>query len=237
MIFSGERALLTGGSCCMALALARGLMDQGVLPILSHRNAAGREKIETGLADYPGRFETVFMDLAAPESFEPAIAKARPDYLVDFAQSDLEGFVAAADSNRVWTYVAENISARSQLVKHAAREMLKKRFGRLIFVSSTAAAMPNRGQGFYAAAKRAAEGFYRNLGLEMGERGITALSLRPGYVDAGRGSRYLEGKEIPEHWVLSPQDVAQTLLFLLSDPARGFNATELTMDGGLTAGK
>ena len=121
--------------------------------------------------------------------------------------------------------------------------MLKKKKGRLIFVSSTAADMPNPGQGFYAAAKLASEALYRNLGLELGDRGITTVSLRPGYIDSGRGREYIKtrGEDVlemvPIKRALTGTEVAETILFLLSDSAAGFNATEISLDGGLTAGK
>jgi 3-oxoacyl-[acyl-carrier protein] reductase len=121
--------------------------------------------------------------------------------------------------------------------------MIKKRRGRFIFISSTAATRPNPGQGFYAAAKLASEALYRNIGLELGERGVTAVILRPGYVDAGRGSVYLQGAGkkaidmVPIKRAITREEIVQTILFLLSNGAAGINATEISLDGGLSAKK
>jgi len=121
--------------------------------------------------------------------------------------------------------------------------MLKKRRGRLIYISSSAAERPNPGQGFYAAAKLASEALYRNMGLEMGERGITTAILRPGYVDAGRGAIFMRKhgrvllEMIPVKRAITQEEIAQTILFLLSDSAISINATAIVLDGGLTAGK
>ncbi|MGZ6221107.1 MAG: SDR family NAD(P)-dependent oxidoreductase, partial [Syntrophales bacterium] len=121
--------------------------------------------------------------------------------------------------------------------------MLKKRKGRLVFIYSAAAARPNPRQGFYAAAKLASEALYRKMGLELGERGVTSVILRPGYVEAGRGRIYLQQQErkilevVPIKRALTSDEIAQTILFLLSDSATGINATEIPMDGGLTSGK
>ena len=115
--------------------------------------------------------------------------------------------------------------------------------GRMVYVSSTAAGMPNPGQGFYAAAKQASEALYRSAGLELAPRGVTTVALRPGYVNAGRGNRYLNKNadvalaKVPLGRALQIAEVVDTILFLLSDSAVGFNATALTMDGGLSAGK
>ena len=71
----------------------------------------------------------------------------------------------------------------------------------------------------------------------------TTVNLRPGYIDAGRGRQYVEGNEkdilgtIPLGRTLDIEEVVDTILFLLSDSAVGINATVVTMDGGLSAGK
>jgi len=121
--------------------------------------------------------------------------------------------------------------------------MLKKRKGRLVFISSTAAVRSNPGQGFYAAAKLASEALYRNMGLELGKRGVTTVILRPGYNNAGRGKVYIQGQEkkslamMPMQRAVSREEIAQTIIFLLFDSAASINATEIEMDGGLTSGK
>jgi 3-oxoacyl-[acyl-carrier protein] reductase len=113
----------------------------------------------------------------------------------------------------------------------------------MVYVSSAAAGRPHPGQGYYAAAKQASEALYRNVGLELSTRGVTAVTLRPGYIDAGRGLRYLEKKaddalaKVPLGRALKIDEVVDAIMFLLSDSAVGFNATILTMDGGLSAGK
>jgi len=121
--------------------------------------------------------------------------------------------------------------------------MVRKRFGRMIFVSSVAAGMPGKGQGLYASSKLAAEGIYRNVGLELAARGITTLSLRPGYVESGRGDKFIGKnrpallKKIPGGSFISEATLAKTLVFFLSDTGIAFNGVNLTMDGGMSCGK
>ncbi|MEJ2038284.1 MAG: SDR family NAD(P)-dependent oxidoreductase [Desulfosarcinaceae bacterium] len=243
--FSGRQALVTGGTCEIALDLARAMIAEGIRPVLGYRSEQGHRKILDRLRGAPDAFDTLFLDLARVHDADPQAAglPSRIDYLVDLAQDDLEGLVASADSGSVRRFFDAQVSGRAALVQEVARKMLRQKQGRLLFVSSTAASRPNAGQGFYAAAKCAAEALYRNLGLELACRGVTSVALRPGYIDAGRGRRYLEGKgdrvieQIPLGRPLTSREVVRTILFLLSDSARGFNATVLTMDGGLSAGK
>jgi 3-oxoacyl-[acyl-carrier protein] reductase len=243
--FSGKRVLLLGGSCDLALTLAQYLIEEALFPVLTYRSEEGRRRIDEIFADRQGKYETAFLDFSDSASIGLLFQKAGADldYLVDFAQGDLEGFIASADQDSVARYITENITRRAGILKEAARLMLTKRRGRLVFISSAAALRANPGQGYYAAAKLASETLYRNLGMEMGKRGITTVTLRPGYVNAGRGHAYIQANEkellkrIPAGRVLTKEEVAEAIMFLLSDGASGFNATELMMDGGLTAGK
>lgn len=243
--FSGRRALVLGGSSDLALALAVPLIEAGLHPILTYRSDAGKERIDVHLALFASGYETAYCDFARTDSIDTLFKTVgkKLDYVIDFAQGDLEAYIASANQDDVARYISENITARSRILKEAGRLMLSGRKGRLVFVSSTAALRPNPGQGFYAAAKLAAEALYRNLGLELGKRGITAVTLRPGYISAGRGRSFIQDNEnevlkrIPTGKALSASEVASAIMFLLSDGAAGFNATEIVMDGGLSAGK
>ena len=245
MDFFGSKALVVGGTCELALALAPKMAAAGIYPLLTHRNPAGARHIDEKMANATGPYGSLELDLADASSVNRLVTDTSwgADYLVDFAQGDYEHLVAGARGEDTATYFQTNVSARSRIIKAAARHMLKKRRGRMVFVSSLAAKLPNPGQGFYAAAKRASEALYKNAALELAGRGITTVTLRPGYVEAGRGRNYLEKKQeealqkVPLGRALRAEEVADAILFLLSDNAAGFNGTALTMDGGLSTGK
>lgn len=239
-----KRGLILGGTCELALCLASQLIAQGILPVLTWRDQDGKEKIDQHLAACRGLYDTVRFDLGDPSSLKVLFddQAAGFDFLVDFAQGDYEALIAAADEERIQAYFNENVAARAVLLKHVTRVMLRMRRGRLIFVSSSAAEKPAPGQGFYSATKLASEALYRNCGLELAGKGISSVVLRVGYVRAGRGRAFLEHnpdalRQVPLHRALDAEEVAQTILFLLSSAAVGINATILTMDGGLSAGK
>ncbi|MGZ6240484.1 MAG: SDR family NAD(P)-dependent oxidoreductase [Syntrophales bacterium] len=245
LTFSGNRALVLGGTCELALALARFMIASDLFPLLTYRDDNGLNAIIEALRPFPGKYETCYLNLGDRDALDSTFTQIGDDlnFLVDFAQGHYESLIAGADEDSVYSYFMENISFRAEILKRAGRAMLKKRKGRLVFISSAAAARPNPGQGFYAAAKLASEALYRNMGLELGERGVTSVILRPGYVEAGRGRIYLQQEErkilevVPIKRALTSEEIAQTILFLLSDSATGINATEISMDGGLTSGK
>ncbi|MEJ2155567.1 MAG: SDR family oxidoreductase [Desulfobacteraceae bacterium] len=242
---TGCRALILGGTCDLALGLAQALAEEGVCPILTWRSDTGKGRMHEALMHMDGAFEAVNCDLGQKETLSalsPVLDKGI-DYLVDFAQGDLEGLVASVDAEEVSAYVEVNIANRAEVIQQVSRAMVSRRKGRMVYISSAAAGRPNPGQGFYAAAKLASEALYRNAGLELASRGVTTVILRPGYINAGRGRCYLASNgdtvlaKVPLGRALEIGEVVAAILFLLSDGAAGFNATILTMDGGLTAGK
>jgi 3-oxoacyl-[acyl-carrier protein] reductase len=243
--YRGTRALIMGGTCQMALDLARALIDRKIMPIQTCRSPQGLETIEAALRDRSGQYAVCHLDLVRPEILGELDEHLNRgvDYLVDFAQEDLEGLVASVDPAAMSAYLETNIAGRAAVMQRVARSMLAGRFGRMVHVSSLAAERPNPGQGFYAASKLAAEALYKNMGVELAARGITTVSLRPGYVDAGRGRDYLDKHahaaldKVPLGRALLSQEVVDTILFLLCDSAAGINAAVVTMDGGLAAAK
>lgn len=239
-----KRGLILGGTCELALCLASRLIAQGMYPVLTWRDQGGKEKIDHSLAAFRGLYDTIRFDLGDPLALKTLFddEAAGFDFLVDFAQGNYEALIAAADEERIQAYFTENVAARAVLLKHVTRVMLRMRRGRLIFVSSSAAERPAPGQGFYSATKLASEALYRNCGLELAGKGISSVILRVGYVRAGRGRAFLEHnpdaiRQVPLLRALEAEEVAETILFLLSPAAVGINATILTMDGGLSAGK
>ncbi len=250
LIWSGKKALITGGSCEIALDLAKLLIKASITPVLTYRNEEGKKTIEKALSDYPERYCSFLLDFSNPDTLANIDINLNDniDFLVDFAQGNFESLIASANDEKSESFLSESISFRARMLKIITRIMMKHKVmkhkaGRLIFISSTAAKMPNRGQGFYSAVKLAGEALYKNIGLELGSKGITTISIRPGYIKAGRGEKYLLNnenevlKKIPVRKALTSPDVAETIMFFLSDSARGFNATEIVMDGGLTSGK
>jgi 3-oxoacyl-[acyl-carrier protein] reductase len=238
--FSGKQSLILGGSSETALALAKLMLDNQLFPMLSYRNHDGLMRIHSSLSPYfTGMYETIHLDFSNQQTIT-SIENTRwqhIDYVVDFIQSDYESLIPGASNQHIEDYMSINVISRTILLQKISRSMLARRKGRLIYISSTAASKPNPGQGFYASAKLASEAIYRNIGIEMGDRGVTSVSLRAGYMDVGRGKNYLLKQPDMDRYALNIKQVAETILFLISDSAIGFNATELVLDKGLVASK
>ena len=245
LTFTGHRVLILGGTCELAIHLAKKMLESNLHPVLTFRDEAGLDRISVPLKPFTGQYDTLYVDLAEPESIDAAFSKVEDvDHLVDFAHGRLESLIGSSNVQKVEEYLATNISSRARLLKRAARGFLKRGHGRLVYISSAAVERANPGQGFYAASKLASEALYRNLGLELINHGITTVSLRLGYVDAGRGKTYLDESGRKAHTASRPlstsltvESVTATILFYLSDSAVGFNAAEIRIDKGRAASK
>jgi 3-oxoacyl-[acyl-carrier protein] reductase len=255
--------LIAGGSCELGLALGAALAADGMAVALTARDAAGAARIRAALP------EAAVLPLCARgperdgthEDFAPAAAEgddaeddppetlperaraalgAAPRLFVDLLHSRFECLLAGADPAAIDLWASRDIAFRARLLRAVSRSMLAARDGRCVFVSSTAAERAAPGQGYYAAAKLAGETLYRAVGVELAPRGVTACSLRLGWLDAGRGAPFLQSRAAnaplpPTGRTVTVTEAVQTLRFLLSAPATAINATTLTCDGGFGA--
>ena len=133
-----------------------------------------------------------------------------------------------------------NLKANFSLCKMVIKSMVKKRWGRIINISSAVAKMGNAGQTNYAASKAAIEGFTRSLALEVASRGITVNAVAPGFIK----TEILETidpeklqamvKNIPVGRVGDAEDIASIVSFLASDESSYITGQVLHVNGGLT---
>ena len=133
-----------------------------------------------------------------------------------------------------------NLKANFSLCKMVIKNMVKKRWGRIVNISSAVAKMGNAGQTNYAASKAAIEGFTRSLALEVASRGITVNAVAPGFIK----TEILETidpeklqamvKNIPVGRVGDVEDIASIVSFLASDESSYITGQVLHVNGGLT---
>ena len=162
-----------------------------------------------------------------------------PDILINNAgiTSD-QLFIRMKDEE--WDNVIEtNLTGTFNLSKVFIKNMLKKKFGRIINISSISGLMGNPGQVNYSSSKAALSGFTKSLAKEVGSRNITVNSVAPGYIETDMTS-FLENetrmniiKNIPLGRIGKVDDVSELVMFLASDEASYITGQTISVDGGL----
>ena len=143
-------------------------------------------------------------------------------------------------SDEEWIDVLNvNLNGTFKVSKTVLKFMLKKRWGRIINITSTSASTGNKGQANYAAAKSGVETFSRSLAKEVGSRGITVNSVAPGYIETDMTEQINNKvkeeilKQIPLARYGRPEEIAQLIEFLITDEASYITGQTIHINGGL----
>ena len=139
-----------------------------------------------------------------------------------------------------WTDVIDvNLNSSFYLLKHFIKKMVKKRYGRIVFISSVVAHTGNPGQVNYTASKAAISGMVKSLALELSSRNITVNSVAPGFIESNMTNKLNENQKstilerIPMKKLGKPLDIAKTVGFLCSDNADYITGQTIHVNGGL----
>jgi len=232
----GKTALVTGGSRGIGRAIAVELSRAGAAVTLSYH--FGKEEAEQVARETGGR--AVEADVADAEQAKALVEAAGDlDVLVNNAGITRDGLLARM-SDEDWRVVLEtNLHGTFHTCRAAVRGMMKRRAGSIVNVSSIVGLHGNPGQTNYSASKAGIIGFTKALARELGNRGVRANVVAPGYIDT-RLTQVIadEMKELmlantPLGRFGRPEDVAGAVRFLSSDDAAFITGEVLLVDGGL----
>ncbi|CAL9596620.1 2,3-dihydro-2,3-dihydroxybenzoate dehydrogenase [Nocardiopsis dassonvillei] len=250
-------ALVTGAAGGIGAAVARALGGPGSAVALVDRDGPGLAEVAAGLTARGARTVAITADVAAPGAADRVVAEAEDalgplDHLVNAAGVLRTGGAWELD-DRQWSESMEvNATGVFAMSRAAARTMVTRSTGSIVTVASNAAGTARAGMAAYAASKAAAVAFTRCLGLELAGHGVRCNVVAPGstdtpmlrsmWKDASGPRATLDGDPeayrvgIPLRRIADPDDVAEAVVFLLSDRARHITMQTLTVDGGATLG-
>jgi len=242
--FDGKVALVTGASRGIGEAIARRLASEGADVIAAARTAEALEKVVAGIRSGGGKASTLALDLADPASIEAGVKSAlaergQVDVLVNNAGVTEDNLLLRMSKETWDRVIATNLTGAFLLTQTVVKAMLRKRYGRIVNVTSIVGLMGNAGQANYSASKAGLVGLTKSVARELGSRNITCNAVAPGFIatamtekmtDAARES--LSG-QIPLGRLGSPDDVAAAVAFLASDDASYVTGTVLNVSGGL----
>jgi 3-oxoacyl-[acyl-carrier protein] reductase len=234
---SGRRALVTGASGGIGGAIARGLHAQGCHVVLTGRRREVLDEVAAGLG---GRCEVQTADVADGASADALVAAADPvDILVNNAGITRD-LLALRLKDADWQAVLDtNLSAAFRLSRAALRGMVKRRYGRIVNVTSIVGVTGNPGQANYAAAKAGLIGMSKALAQEVAGRGITVNCIAPGFIDTAM-TRVLDDRQreallgrIPAGRLGGGDDIAAGVVYLASAEAGYVTGQTLHVNGGM----
>ena len=242
---SARVALVAGGSCEIGSAIARRLARDGVRVMIGYRRHADAAMAASSqITADGGGAEAVPLDVLDAAVVEAACQDiherhGRLDILVNCAAINAEAPALGLTDDDWDRVLATNVSAAFRLCRAAAKYMVLGRWGRIVNISSVAAAHGGRGQANYAASKAALESLTRVLALELGRKGVRANCVAPGTIASGMSGRVRAEHEqellaaIAVRRFGTPEDVAETVAFLASDAAEYITGQVIRVDGGM----
>jgi 3-oxoacyl-[acyl-carrier protein] reductase len=238
---TGRTALVTGASGGIGKDIARALHASGAVVALSGTRLDALEALASELGERAHVLQSDLSDKAQAEALVPAAEAALGglDILVNNAGITRDMlFMRLKDED--WEAVLNvNLTSAFRLSRAALRGMMRKRFGRIIGITSVVGVTGNPGQGNYAAAKAGMIGMTKSLAAEVASRGITVNCVAPGFI-ASPMTDALDEKQkeailrvVPAGRLGTGADVAAAVVYLASDEAAYVTGQTLHVNGGM----
>jgi 3-oxoacyl-[acyl-carrier protein] reductase len=240
----GHTALVTGASQGIGRAAALLLARQGARVVVAARNEEKLAALAAEVAAAGGEALPLQLDLARPAEVAGRLATlpaewAEVDVLVNNAGITADGLLARMSLEQWDNVLTTNLTGAFAVTRELVRGMMRKRWGRIVSVSSVVGLMGNPGQANYAASKAGLVGFSKSLARELGSRSITVNVVAPGYVVTAmtdalpeKGRQELEAA-IALRRLGTVDDVAAAVLYLCSEEAGYVTGHVLNVSGGL----
>ena len=243
----GRVALITGATGGIGVAIARRLAADGATLALHYRsNPDAAAKLADELRAAGATCETFQADLAAKEG-DPAkelvnavvVKFGRLDILVNNAGILNDATVSFMSDEQWIDTLNMDLTVPFKLIRAAAMNMARQRWGRIVNMSSDAGRMGSANRSNYAAAKEGLVGLTRSIARELAGLGVRANAVSPGFVETNMVSNITDKRraelyrEIPCRRFAKPEEVAALIAFLCSDDADYITGQVISINGGL----
>ena len=238
---SGRTALVTGGSRGIGLAIAQALYAAGAKVGIMARDGARAQAAAESLGD---RARGYSGDVSKADQVGPVVEAVERDLgpldiLVNNAGTKRDNLLFRIGEDDWSAVIDTNLKGTFLLTKAAARGMIKRRWGRIINITSIIGIAGNKGQSNYAASKAGLIGFTKAVAKELASRNVLVNAIAPGYIDTELTQDMTEqAKEGFRNMIALGRlgqgaDIAGAALFLASDLASYITGQVLVVDGGL----
>lgn len=244
----GKRALITGAATGLGRGIAVMLARQGADVVLSDRPGESLEETRTQVAVFGRRWMNIDLDVRDHDQIQRGIDHVEKmfggvDILVNNAGINRPAAGLDVTEDNWDDHFNTNLKGGFFLAQRVAPEMIRRHWGRIIWISSQSGLIGIPGQPVYCSTKGAVIQLVRTLGVEWAQHGITVNSVAPTFVETNLTRKRLQNPQfrsfvlnkIPAHTLAEVEDVAAAVVFLASEQTGMINCHTLCVDGGWTA--
>ncbi|MDO5146472.1 MAG: 3-oxoacyl-[acyl-carrier-protein] reductase [Eubacteriales bacterium] len=244
-MLEGKTALVTGASGGIGRAIALAYGKAGAIVAVHYNgNEAKAQAVKEEIEAAGGKAEIFRCNVADFEACGQLIKDVvktfgRLDILVNNAGITRDGLMMGMAEKDFDDVINTNLKGSFNCIRFASRQMMRKKFGRIINIASVSGVAGNAGQANYSASKAGLIGLTKSVARELASRNITANAIAPGFVKTemtevlSEEVREAAKGQIPLGRFAEPEDIANAALFLASDMAAYITGQVLLVDGGM----
>ena len=244
---AGKVCVVNGAASGIGASIASALAESGAHVVLLDRNLQGCEALQHTLNAYTGRTLSIACDIADELQVKAAAERVAQEFGGCDALVNAAGILRAANLADIeladWnTLLSVNLNGYLLCAREFGRQMREAGTGSIVHISSISAQIPQPYSGAYSPSKAAVEALSKQLAVEWGPYGIRSNCVAPGMIRTALTAAYYDHPGITEareaftatQRIGTPEDIANAVLFLLSERSSYISGTEVDVNGGLS---
>jgi len=240
-----KTALVTGGSRGIGSAICKALSTNHKVVIGYSNSKEEAKKLEESINSNGGNAMSVKINVSDKNLINSAFEEIEESYgivevLVNNAGITKDNILPRMKESEWDDVIQTNLTGSYHTTQRAIKNMMKNKWGRIIFISSVVGISGNQGQANYAASKAGLIGLAKSVSKEMGARNITSNVIAPGYIETDMTSFLSEEnkeniiEQLSIKRIGKPEDISNVVSFLSSEESEYITGQVISVDGGLT---